>query len=99
MEVAIATVSANTAGLAPALVPRLVRGFRARGVAVDEMDDLARLLDCLGEAEAARALYRKALEQVAGRAPELPLPSPRRKSVPAQAPEPPPDVLPIEQAS
>ena len=31
--------------------------------------------------------------------PELPLPSPRRKSVPAQAPEPPPDVLPIEQAS
>ena len=69
------------------------------GAGPEACRDLARLLECLGEAERARALYRKALEQAAGPAPELPLPSPRRESLPPQAPEPPPDVLPIEQAS
>jgi HemY protein len=69
------------------------------GAGAEACRDLARLLESLGEAETARALYRKALEQSVGPAPELPLPSPRRRSAPAQAPEPPPDVLPIEQAS
>jgi HemY protein len=68
------------------------------GAGSEACRDLARLLESLGEAQPARALYRKALEQSVGPAPELPLPSPRRRSAPAQAPEP-PDVLPIEQAS
>lgn len=61
--------------------------------------DLAQLLESLGEAESARAFYRRALEQAVGQAPELPLPKPRPKPELGQKLEPPRDLLPVDQAS